>query len=90
MEEFSDGGSTPPASTRKKNHTELISPIGTQYGPMGLNAVYGGNRGCGTPHPLFFAHKPFQITFRTSNLDNDKKENIIVAFSDDLWYGVLL
>ena len=24
MEEFSDGGSTPPASTRKKNHTEGV------------------------------------------------------------------
>ena len=26
MEEFSDGGSTPPASTRKKNHTVKVSP----------------------------------------------------------------
>lgn len=43
----------------KRSTCELISPIGTQCGPMGLNAVYGENRGCGTPHPLFFAHNAF-------------------------------
>lgn len=46
-------------ATKKKELLELISPIGTQCGPMGLNAVYGENRGCGTPHPLFFAHNAF-------------------------------
>ena len=28
---------------------------------MGLNAVYGENRVCGTPHTLFFTHNPFEL-----------------------------
>ena len=78
------------AASKKKDTTKGLSPIGTQCGPMGLKSVYGGSRVCGVPHTLLFAHNPFQITFKTSSLDNYKKANIVVAFLDDLWYGVLL